>query len=46
MLVGKGKQRSGTRQRAISTERHLQDCNTYKETRAAALAEWRGLLFT
>ena len=26
------------------TERHLQDRNAYKETRAAALAEWRGLL--
>ena len=26
------------------TERHLQDRNTYKETRAAALVEWRGLL--
>ena len=26
------------------TERHLQDRNTYKHTRAAALAEWRGLL--
>ena len=25
------------------TERHLQDRNTYKLTRAAALAEWRGL---
>ncbi|MCB6179645.1 DDE-type integrase/transposase/recombinase, partial [Rhodobacter sp. Har01] len=26
------------------TERHLQDRNTYKQARAAALAEWRGLL--
>jgi putative transposase len=26
------------------TERHLQDRNAYKKTRAAALAEWRGLL--
>ena len=26
------------------TERHLQDRNTYKQIRAAALAEWRGLL--
>ena len=26
------------------TERHRQDRNSYKETRAAALAEWRGLL--
>ncbi len=26
------------------TERHLQNRNTYKETRAAALAEWRSLL--
>ena len=26
------------------TECHLQDRNTYKETRAGALAEWRGLL--
>ena len=26
------------------TERHLQDRNAYKITRAAALAEWRGLL--
>ena len=26
------------------TERHLQNRNTYKTTRAAALAEWRGLL--
>ncbi len=26
------------------TERHLQDRNAYKQTRAAALAEWRGLL--
>jgi putative transposase len=26
------------------TERHLQDRNAYKATRAAALAEWRGLL--
>ncbi len=26
------------------TERHLQNRNTYKQTRAAALAEWRGLL--
>ena len=26
------------------TERHLQDRNTYKTARAAALAEWRGLL--
>ena len=26
------------------TERHLQCRNTYKMTRAAALAEWRGLL--
>ena len=26
------------------TERHLQDRNTNKQTRAAALAEWRGLL--
>jgi putative transposase len=26
------------------TERHLQDCNSYKQTRAAALVEWRGLL--
>ena len=26
------------------TERHLQDRNAYKLTRAAALAEWRGLL--
>ncbi|MFM7336456.1 MAG: DDE-type integrase/transposase/recombinase, partial [Tabrizicola sp.] len=25
-------------------ERHLQDRNAYKETRAAALAEWLGLL--
>jgi putative transposase len=25
------------------TERHLQDRDTYKETRVAALAEWRGL---
>ena len=28
----------------FSTERHLQNCDTYKHTRAAALAEWRGLL--
>ena len=28
------------------TERHLQDRNTYKQIRAAALAEWRGLLAT
>ena len=26
------------------TERHLQNRDTYKATRAAALAEWRGLL--
>jgi putative transposase len=26
----------------FSTERHLQDRNTYKTIRAAALAEWRG----
>jgi putative transposase len=26
------------------TERHLQNRDTYKKTRAAALAEWRGLL--
>ena len=26
------------------TERHLQNRDTYKMTRAAALAEWRGLL--
>jgi putative transposase len=26
------------------TERYRQNRNTYKETRAAALAEWRGLL--
>lgn len=26
------------------TERHLQDRKTYKQTRAAALTEWRGLL--
>jgi putative transposase len=26
------------------TKRHLQNRNTYKQTRAAALAEWRGLL--
>ena len=26
------------------TERHLQNRDTYKTTRAAALAEWRGLL--
>ena len=26
------------------TERHLQNRSTYKQTRAAALAEWRGLL--
>jgi len=26
------------------TERHLKDRNTYKQTRAAALVEWRGLL--
>lgn len=26
------------------TERHLQDRNTYKETRAAVVAEWCGLL--
>ena len=26
------------------TERHLQICNAYNQTRAAALAEWRGLL--
>lgn len=26
------------------TERHLQNRNIYKQTRAAALAEWRGLL--
>ncbi len=26
------------------TERHLQNRNAYKKTRAAALAEWRGLL--
>jgi len=26
------------------TERHLQNHNTYKQTHAAALAEWRGLL--
>jgi putative transposase len=26
------------------TERHLQDRNTYKQTRTAALPEWRGLL--
>ena len=26
------------------TERHLQNRDTYKQTRAAALAEWRGLL--
>ncbi len=25
------------------TERHVQDRNSYKTTRAAALAEWRGL---
>jgi putative transposase len=25
-------------------ERHVQDRDTYKETRAAALADWRGLL--
>jgi putative transposase len=28
----------------VPTERHLQNRNTYKQTRAAALAEWRGLL--
>ena len=28
----------------FSTERHLQNRNTYKATRAAALAEWRALL--
>jgi putative transposase len=28
----------------FSTERHLQNRDTYKLTRAAALAEWRGLL--
>jgi hypothetical protein len=27
-----------------ATERHLQDRNTYKQIRDAALAEWRGLL--
>jgi putative transposase len=26
------------------TERQLQDRNTYKQIRTAALAEWRGLL--
>jgi putative transposase len=26
------------------TERHLQNRNTYKQTRAAALTEWCGLL--
>lgn len=26
------------------TERHLQSRDHYKQTRAAALAEWRGLL--
>jgi putative transposase len=26
------------------TERYLQKRDTYKQTRAAALAEWRGLL--
>ena len=31
-------------QNLFPTERHLQDRNTYKLTRAAALAEWRGLL--
>jgi putative transposase len=28
------------------TERHLQNRDTYKQTRAAALAEWRGLFAT
>ena len=28
----------------LPTERHLQNRDTYKQTRAAALAEWRGLL--
>ncbi len=28
------------------TERHLQDRDAVKQTRAAALAEWRGLLAT
>jgi putative transposase len=28
----------------FSTERHLQDRKSYKRTRTAALAEWRGLL--
>ena len=28
----------------FATERHLQSRETYKQTRAAALAEWRGLL--
>jgi putative transposase len=28
----------------FQTERHLQDCHTYKQTRAAALAKWRGFL--
>ncbi|MFN5998550.1 MAG: DDE-type integrase/transposase/recombinase, partial [Paracoccaceae bacterium] len=28
----------------FSIERHLQDRSTYKQTRAAALTEWRGLL--
>jgi putative transposase len=28
----------------FQAERHLQNRNTYQQTRAAALAEWRGLL--
>ena len=31
-------------QNHFPTERHLQDRNAYKQTLAAALAEWRGLL--
>ncbi len=31
-------------QNYFATERHLQNRDTYKQTRAAALAEWRGLL--
>jgi hypothetical protein len=31
-------------QNHFPTERHLQNRNAYKQTRAAALAEWRGLL--
>lgn len=31
-------------QNHFPTERHLQNRDTYKQSRAAALAEWRGLL--